>query len=102
MRIAGPSRELYRELHELADANPRSHVALDLQCQDITPSIKTEILICHLVRLHREVKQAHGTLNLCNLHPSFIDVIRAIRLDRMFTICDSLDDALAGIVLDPG
>jgi anti-anti-sigma regulatory factor len=102
VEVGGPSRELYRELHELAFANHGRHVALDLQCQYIGNSISSELMLCHLVRLYREVKQSQGTLKLCNLHPSFIDHIRAIRLDRMFTICESLDDALAGRVADPG
>jgi hypothetical protein len=105
LQVKGPSgQETYRDFHQLANHHWTCSFVLDFQDQPITtdPYLKTEICITYLARLLREIKEAQGTLRLCNLPLPLMEALRAIRLDRMFSICESLDDALASNVTDPG
>jgi hypothetical protein len=86
------------EFHELATHHSKRSVALDLECRNVSD---TDLLFWVLVRLFREVIQVDGTLKLCNLSPPVLDAMSAIRLTGIFAICESLDDALAGSVLNP-
>jgi hypothetical protein len=103
LQIKGPSwQESCRDFHQLAYHHRKCFFVLDCQDQTITEDLylKTEICISYLVRLLREIKDAQGSLKLCNLPMPLSEAIRSIRLDRMFSIYDSLDDALASIALD--
>ena len=91
LETLGSFQETYQEFGMLASHNPKCLVVLDLEGQDVSAS---ELFICYLVRLDREVKQVRGTLKLCNLSPAFDEALRMIRLNRMFSIYKSLDDAL--------
>ncbi len=81
------------EFRRLAGQNKGRSVVLDLEGHDISA---TEVFFALLVRLFREVKQVQGTLKLCNLYQPVVDEMKRIRLNRTFTICESLDDALVG------
>jgi anti-anti-sigma regulatory factor len=98
LQITGAVPEFGQDFQRLAFHNQKCSVVLDLQGQVVSD---TERFFCVLVRLFTEVNQAQGTLKLCNPSPPLIDAIRLIRLDRMFSIYESLDDALASVVLDP-
>lgn len=87
----GSYQETYQEFGMLASHHQKCLVVLDLEGQDVSAP---ELFICYLVRLDREVKQVQGTLKLCNLSPLFAEAMRMIRLNQMFSIYDSLDDAL--------
>ena len=87
----GSLQEAGQEFRMMASNRQKCLVVLDLEGQEVSVS---ELFICYLVRLEREVKQVQGTLKLCNLSPAFDEALRMIRLDRMFPIYQSLDDAL--------
>ncbi len=87
----GSAQETYGEFGMLASRHQNCSVILDLEGQEVSAS---ELFICYLVRLHREVTQVHGTLKLCNLSPQFAEELRMIRLDRMFSISESVDAAM--------
>ena len=84
--------ETCQEFGMLASCHEKCLVVLDLEGQEVTAS---ELFICYLVRLDREVKKVQGTLKLCNLSPLFAKELRMIRLNRMFSIYESLDDTLS-------
>lgn len=85
-------QEIAQEFRTMASHHQNCLVILDLEGQEVSAS---ELFICYLVRLEREVTQVQGTLKLCNLSPSFDEALRMIRLNRMFSIYESLDDALS-------
>jgi hypothetical protein len=93
LRKMGSFPETCQEFGMLASRHEKCLVVLDLEGQEITAS---ELFICYLVRLDREIKQVQGMLKLCNLAPQFAEELRMIRLDRMFSIYESLEDALVG------
>ena len=84
---------IVHEFRGLATHHHCHPVVLDLGGQDVG---KTAIFYSVLVRLFRIVKQAEGTLKLCNLSPPVVEEMKAIRLTMMFSIYASLEDALAG------
>jgi hypothetical protein len=103
LQIKGPSwPESYRDFHQLAHHHRNCFFVLDFQDQTITADIylKTEICITYLTRLWKEIKEAQGSLKLCNLPMPLFEAIRSIHLDRMFSIYESLDDALASVTVD--
>jgi len=83
--------EMAVEFHELATRHPKCPLVVDLECRDVSD---TERLFCVLVRFHREVKQVDGTFKLCNVSVQVLDAMSAIRLTRMFPICDPPNDAM--------
>jgi anti-sigma B factor antagonist len=50
-----------------------------------------------LVTLQRRIQQKGGRLVFCELPDTVGDVLRACRLDTIFTICTSRDEALAAL-----
>jgi anti-anti-sigma regulatory factor len=91
LQTPGFFQETCQEFGMLASHHQNCSVTVDLEGQEVSAS---ELFICYLVRLDREIKQVQGTLKLCNISPLFAEAMRVIRLDRMFSIYESLDDAL--------
>ncbi len=96
---AGSLQEAGQEFRMMASNQQTCLVILDLEGQEVSAS---ELFICYLVRLEREVKQVQGTFKLCNLSPRFDEELRMIRLNRFFSIYESLDEALIPPILDGG
>ena len=46
-----------------------------------------------LITLHKRVREKDGQLRLCNIHPSIYEVFTITRLNEVFQICDSRDEA---------
>ncbi len=91
LETPGSFQETCREFRLLSTRHQDSVVVLDLEAQNVS---SPELFICYLVRLDSEIKQVQGTLKLCNLSPLFAEELKLIRLNRMFSIYESLDDAL--------
>ena len=87
----GSYQETYQEFSMLASHHQECLVVLDPEGQDVSAP---ELFICYLVWFDREVKQVKGTLKLRNLSPLFAEAMRMIRLNRMFSVYESLDEAL--------
>ena len=49
-----------------------------------------------LINLKKKVGAVKGKLKLCCIHPDLLEVFRITRLDQVFEIYASLDDAVAG------
>lgn len=49
-----------------------------------------------LINLKNEVDKQKGALKLANINPQILEVFKITKLTRMFDICDSTRQALAG------
>jgi len=52
------------------------------------------ITVCTLVRLHKRLALHGGTLHLAGVQPPLRRVLGMTRLDTVFRLCDSLDEAV--------
>ena len=50
-----------------------------------------------LITLDKRVRSVNGTLVCCNIQPDILEVFRITRLDRLFRICDTEEDALKAV-----
>ena len=50
-----------------------------------------------LIRISKKVYETDGTLRLCSIGPKILDVFRITRLDKIFEIMTSVDDAMIGL-----
>lgn len=48
-----------------------------------------------LIKLNNQVQEKNGTLRLSNISPQIYEVFKITRLNKLFDIHESLDDALA-------
>jgi anti-sigma B factor antagonist len=48
-----------------------------------------------LITLDKLVKENSGTLKLCNINPQIYEVFKITRLNKLFAIYDSTENALA-------
>lgn len=53
-------------------------------------------LIGRIVILNRKCKADDIELRMCNVAATVMEVFEVTRLNRVFTICESMEDALAG------
>ena len=81
--------EIGRELLELAD---RSEGRMLLDFEGV--SFMSSSMIGRIVMLNKKCK---GTtdLRMCNVSPTIMEVFEITRLDKLFNICGSMDDALS-------
>ncbi|MCI0499124.1 MAG: STAS domain-containing protein [Planctomycetales bacterium] len=50
-----------------------------------------------LIRISKKVYENHGRLRLCSIRPKILEVFRITRLDKIFEIFNSVDDAMVGL-----
>jgi anti-anti-sigma factor len=84
-------QELGDKLIAMVEQDRRTALVLDFQ---IVEYLSTA-MIGNLVILDKKVKEKSGRLVLCNLTPVIKEVFAVTRLDQVFEIEDSLDEALA-------
>jgi len=80
------------ELLELADQSG-GKMLLDFQ----GVMFMSSSMIGRVVILNKKCKADNIELTMCNVAPSVLEVFEITRLDKIFTICDSVDDALAQV-----
>lgn len=54
-------------------------------------------MIGRVVILNKKCKADNIDLAMCNVAPTIMEVFEVTRLNKVFTICDSVDDALAQV-----
>jgi hypothetical protein len=86
--------EISQELEGLVDQNKPCSLILDIEGKDL--DAHRAVFYGRLIRLWKKVKQARGTLKICNISALVVDVLKIDRLTQMFPPYRSLDDALAG------
>ena len=90
--------EIRQELRALVAQRQPRLLILDFEKKNI---LARGAFFAVLALLYRAITQAQGTLRLCNLPSLFVDQMRISRLIQFFPPYESLEDALAGIDLDP-
>jgi anti-anti-sigma factor len=78
------------EVIEAADARSNAAVILDLTPVEYVPSLG----LGALVSLHRQLRQKEHRLLLTGLHPDVRMTLAVTRLDKLFEIYPTFDDAL--------
>ena len=90
--------EIGQELDSLLAHYPARSLILDFQGRDF---FFRWDFVARLVRLNENARQGNGMLILCDLPAAAIHRLRTSRLIGIVAVSESLDDALAGKVLDP-
>jgi anti-sigma B factor antagonist len=94
-------RQLFdeRTVREVADQiaaalpNDGSPIHLILDFSDV--GLISSSLLSKLILLQRRVDSTHGKLRLCEMSPVLQSVFRTSNLDRLFSICRDVREALA-------
>ncbi len=87
-------RDVKRLFDELAEAiGPRSQIIVDL-AQVLHMS---STALSKLVLMHRQSRIRGGQVVLCNLAPKVSEAFRTSKLDKLFEIASSLEEALAAL-----
>ena len=81
--------QIGREVLELAD---EADGKMLLDFQGVT--FMSSAMIGKIVLLNKKCKQNKITIKLCNIAPSIMEVFEITRLNKVFSIYDSIDDAL--------
>jgi anti-sigma B factor antagonist len=82
--------EIGEELRTLADAEPQIKLLLDFGNVDHLASAALGMLIT----LHKKVQEQNGKLKLSNINRQIFQVFRITRLNRVFEIHDTTEQAL--------
>lgn len=83
---------LEQELQALAEDEQHSKLVLNFTSVDF---LSSQVLGA-MVSLNRKVKARNGAVRFCSFQPQVLDVLTTSRLDTLFDIRPSLDDALRG------
>ncbi|MBK9129374.1 MAG: STAS domain-containing protein [Phycisphaerales bacterium] len=84
-------QEIGEELKTLTESEPKIKLLLDFGNVDHLASAALGMLIT----LHKNVQQRNGALKLANINKQIFQVFRITRLDRVFEIHNTADDALS-------
>jgi anti-sigma B factor antagonist len=82
-------RALGEELFKLAEG-PHRKLVLDFKDVEYLSSAA----LSKLVEVHSRLCRRDGHMVLCGIRPDIFDVFRITRLDRLFTTCQTEDEAL--------
>ena len=78
---------LGQELFALVDKDGRRKVILDFTHVEYLSSAA-------LITMHKKMMTAKGKLVLCSIRKEIHEVFRITQIDRILTLCGTLDDAL--------
>lgn len=81
--------QIGRELLELAD---EANGKMVLDFQGVT--FMSSAMIGKIVLLNKKCKAANTIVKLCNIAPSIMEVFEITRLNKVFSIYESVDEAL--------
>jgi anti-sigma B factor antagonist len=81
------------QLSELADRAGCRRFVLNLAAAHCLSSA----MLGKLITFHKKVKQRGGELTLCSLGPELASRFESMRLDRLFHICSSEEEALGEV-----
>ncbi|TWT44034.1 Anti-sigma-B factor antagonist [Phycisphaerae bacterium RAS1] len=85
-------QEIGEELNRLVEAEPRIKLLLNFKNVDHLSSAALGMLIT----LNNKVKDQSGTLKLSDINRQIYEVFKITRLNKVFTIHDTADQAMAG------
>jgi anti-sigma B factor antagonist len=77
-------------LSELADADSTPKILLDFRKVEHLSSAALGMLIT----LNKQIAERKGRLVLANIHPQIFEVFKITRLNKLFNIQNTMDDAM--------
>lgn len=89
-RVADEART---QLYELVESQGKTHLVLDFTSVVVISSVALGIL----VTLQRKVVAAGGKLAICGLDENLCYLFQITQLDRVLTLCETREQALAAI-----
>lgn len=84
-------QEIGEELRRLAESEPGARLLLNFENVDHLASAALGMLIT----LHKKIQEQNGLLKLSNINRQIFQVFRITRLNRVFDIHDTAEQALA-------
>lgn len=78
---------------ELEELDPSEPIVLDMEHLEHVSS--TFIVV--LLNLHRASRQKGGRLSICNVTPPLMDLMRILKLDKLFSITKSTEEAIEAV-----
>ncbi|MCA9097748.1 MAG: STAS domain-containing protein [Planctomycetaceae bacterium] len=81
------------QLFGMVDADDRKKIVLDFSNVEYLSSAA----LGKLITLDKKVKSAKGKLRLCNIRPDIYEVFAITRLNKLFDIRETQDQALQGL-----
>ena len=79
-----------RRLFHLVNAQPEATIVLNMETvEDLTSD-----MLGYLLAVQRRLKDRGGKLRLCRLNPQLTALFRRLMLNRLFTICADVDEAV--------
>lgn len=81
------------QLFGMVDSDDRKKIILDFSNVEYLSSAA----LGKLITLDKKVKSAKGKLRLCNIRPDIYEVFAITRLNKLFDIRETQDQALQGI-----
>jgi anti-sigma B factor antagonist len=98
-KLSGPTllQELVQELNTLLDRMEGSHILLNLSRVEFISSAALN----RLINFQKRIRGAGNELKLCDLRPSIENVFVATRLNQVFDIQRTEDEALASFKAAP-
>jgi len=84
-------QEIEEELHQVVDSEPGIKLLLNFQNVDHLSSAALGMLIT----LNKKIKETNGELKLSDINRQIFEVFKITRLNRVFDIHDTADQAIA-------
>ena len=83
-------KEIGEELFELVDVHSKHRLLLNFQQVEFLSSAA----LGKLITLNKKVRAVRGELRLCCIHPDIAEVFRITKLDKLFDLCETEEEAL--------
>jgi len=84
-------KETGEELFELVDVHGKRRLLLNFQHVEFLSSAA----LGKLITLNKKIRATKGELRLCCIHPDIAEVFRITKLDKLFDLCETEEEALA-------
>ena len=81
------------QLFGLVDEDHRDKIVLDFTNVEYLSSAA----LGKLITMDKKVKSSKGKLRLCCIRPDIYEVFAITKLNKLFTICENQDEALASL-----
>jgi anti-anti-sigma factor len=82
--------QLGEQLAALVDAEAAPRVVLDF----VNVAHMSSSALGMLITLHKRIRERNGVLRLCNIHPTIYEVFQITRLNQVFGILSTRDQAV--------
>ena len=85
--------EIGEQLNAMAAQSPHPKMVLDFT----NVAHMSSSALGMLITLHKRVRERSGELRLCNIQPAIFEVFVITRLNEIFTICQTRNEALESL-----